>query len=333
MRGPVRGALTGPLSDAPRDGLPSGHDRERRRRHRRVPDHPPGEDHARAGRPAELRPAAGARACAARRSPRWPASASTTTSAWSAATSAASPSSCSRRSRRALQLDDAERAHLFDLARAASPVAPEALAAGQAARSARSCSASSTRSTRRRSCSNVRVRLPRPPTRSAARCTRRCSTAASSRPTARASRSWTRRRADFYPDWDRAGHRARRAPALRGRPQPLRPQPVRTSSASCRRAATSSASAGRRTTSASTGPAPSGCTTRSSASWSSATRRWSSTPTTACAWRSTPPSPARPPSRRSTCWPAGRRRPTGALDRASSAQHLRRPDTERTTGR
>ena len=47
----------------------------------------------------------------------------------------------------------------------------------------------------------------------------------------------------------------------------------RTSSASCRPAATRSASAGRRTTCASTGPAPSACITRSSASWSSATRR------------------------------------------------------------
>ena len=92
--GPVKGVLAGHPSDAgalyrrtPIEWTHRGHER-----HRRVPDHPAGEDHARAGRPADLRQAARARACAARRSPRWPASASSTTSAWSAATPAASPS-------------------------------------------------------------------------------------------------------------------------------------------------------------------------------------------------------------------------------------------------
>ena len=95
--GPARGVLTGhPCAGAARGVLSES--RGPRQRHRRVPDHAPGEGHPRAGRPAELRQAARARACAARRSPRWPASASSTTSAWSAATSAASPSSCSRRS-------------------------------------------------------------------------------------------------------------------------------------------------------------------------------------------------------------------------------------------
>ena len=67
--------------------------REHQGRRARVPHHPPGEGHARAGRPA--RPSATSAAspdCAARRSPCSPASAPTTTPAWSAATSPASPS-------------------------------------------------------------------------------------------------------------------------------------------------------------------------------------------------------------------------------------------------
>ena len=98
---------------------------------------------------------------------------------------------------RALQLDDAESAHLFDLARAASPIAP-----------------------RRSRPPKTRVRpvvqrlldqieapaivstvsaTTSPPTRSAARCTRRFSTAPNSPPTAGGSRSWTRRRASSTP--------------------------------------------------------------------------------------------------------------------------------------
>jgi transcriptional regulator with XRE-family HTH domain len=98
---------------------------------------------------------------------------------------------------RALQLDDAERAHLFDLARAAGPVAP-----------------------RQRRPAKPRIRpviqrildkldapaILRGPhgdylgaTSSAARSTRRCSRAPSSRPTAPASRSSTPRRSTSTP--------------------------------------------------------------------------------------------------------------------------------------
>ena len=47
----VQGGTDRPLTHDAR-GLPSGEDRGRRRRHRRVPRHPPGEGHARAGRAA-----------------------------------------------------------------------------------------------------------------------------------------------------------------------------------------------------------------------------------------------------------------------------------------
>src|SRR6185312_8411184 len=51
-------------------------------------------------------------------------------------------------------------------------------------------------------------------------------------------------------------------------------------------------------------------------------------PTTACAWRSTPPRPARPHSRRWTCWPAGRQPPTrprhACAAGSASARHLGR---------
>ena len=172
------------------------------RRHRRVPDHPPGEDHARAGRPAHLRQAA---ACPGLRREEV------------ASLAGVSVEYYKRLERgnvsgvselvleglaRALQLDDAERAHLFDLARAASPVAAEGGRGPSSRRSAPSCSASSTRSPRRRPCA-TRASTTSAPTRSAGRSTRRCSTAASSRPTAPRFTFLDPAAADFYPDWDR----------------------------------------------------------------------------------------------------------------------------------
>ena len=74
----------------------------------------------------------------------------------------------------------------------------QALAGRPGRGSGRSCSACSTRSRRRRS-SAPSAATTWPPTRSAARSTRRCSRAPSSRPTARGSRSWTRRRATSTP--------------------------------------------------------------------------------------------------------------------------------------
>jgi hypothetical protein len=118
----------------------------------------------------------------------------------------------------------------------APPVRSRRSARGRLARaSARSCSVCLTRSRRRRSSAASTATIWRP-TRSAARCMRRCSRAPSSRPIARGSRSSIRRRATSIPTG-------------------------------------SGWSGGRRTTCASTERAPSVCIARSSASWSSATRR------------------------------------------------------------
>ena len=158
---------------------------------------------------------------------------------------------------RALQLDDAERAHLFDLVRAAgrpgfaSRSGPGPSSSG----SARSCSASSTRSPRRPPCATP-AWTTSAPTRSGARSTRRCSTAASSPPTAPASRSSIPPPRTSTP----SGSASRQSSSPTCAPRPAATPTTAscpTSSASCRRAATSSASAGRRTTCASTAPAPS----------------------------------------------------------------------------
>ena len=178
---------------------------------------PPGEDHARAGRPAELRHAAGARP--APRGGRL----------------------AGRRQRRLLPAPGARpgQRRLRARARGARPGAPARRcrahaplrprrAAGRRHRSprsargrrgrasARSSSACSTRSRRRRS-SAPSTATTWPPTRSVARCTRRCSRAPSSRPTAGASRSWIRRRASSIPTgsgWPRSSSpRCARRPA------------------------------------------------------------------------------------------------------------------------
>ena len=61
-------------------------------------------------------------ACVAKRSPSWPASASSTTSGWSGGDIKGVSESVLDAVARALQLDDAERAHLLDLARATNPM-------------------------------------------------------------------------------------------------------------------------------------------------------------------------------------------------------------------
>ena len=129
-----------------------------------------------------------------------------------------------RGARPALQLDDAERAHLFDLARAASPVAPKRRRPAQQRVRPRAADPRLDHRTRQ-SCATA-ASTTSPPTRSAARSTRRCSRAASSRPTAPASRSLTRR-AGVLRRLGAHRERPRRAPALRGRPQPIRPWPLR----------------------------------------------------------------------------------------------------------
>ena len=175
---------------------------------------------------------------------------------------------------RALQLDDAERAHLFDLARAARrAVAGSRSARGRPRRaSARSCSASSTRSRRRRS-SAPSTATTWPPTRSAARCTRRCSTAPSSRPTAGGSPFLDPAARDFYPDWERLASELVAALRSQAGRNPLRPQPP----GPHRRAVDAQRRVPRPLGGAQRAlppdAAPSACITRSSASWSSATRR------------------------------------------------------------
>ena len=84
---------------------------------------------------------------------------------------------------RALQLDDAERAHLFDLARAAEPGAPRRPRARHSRRVRPVVQQILDSDRRARPTCATRASTTSPPTRSAGRCTRRCSTAASSRPT------------------------------------------------------------------------------------------------------------------------------------------------------
>ena len=104
---------------------------------------------------------------------------------------------------RALRLDDAERAHLFDLARAAQPLAPppRRRPAKQRIRPSRAAAARRD-DRRRRATSATNAWTSSPPTRSAARCSPRCSTARSARNAARFVFLDPRAR-DFYLDWDR----------------------------------------------------------------------------------------------------------------------------------
>jgi hypothetical protein len=127
------------------------------------------------------------RACAARRLPRWPASASSTTSAWNAATSAAPPSSCSKDSpgRSSSTTPNVPTSSTSP----APPIRSRRSGPGRSStRSARSCSASSTRSPLRPPCATP-AWITSAATRWVARCTRRFSRAASSPSTAPASRS------------------------------------------------------------------------------------------------------------------------------------------------
>jgi transcriptional regulator with XRE-family HTH domain len=78
---------------------------------------------------------------------------------------------------------------------------------------------------------------------------------------------------EFYPDWDRLASEPVASLRSQAGRNPYDRAIFRTSSESCRPAATSSTCAGRRTTCASTAQAASGCITPSSASSRSATRR------------------------------------------------------------
>jgi hypothetical protein len=144
--------------------------------------------------------------------------------------------------------------------------------------SGRSCCGSSTRSPPPRSCATAGS-TTWPPILSAARCTRHCSTAVSSRRIAPASRFWTRQRRS-------STSTGSALPGTSSRTCARKPAATRTTvacriwSANCRPAAPSSAPGGRLTTSATTKQVRSGSATRSSASSSSTTRSWTSPPTT-----------------------------------------------------
>ena len=154
---------------------------------------------------------------------------------------------------RALRLDDAERTHLFDLARAAGPAAPTRRRA-MPQRVRPSVQRMLDALTRPRT-SATTAATSSPPTRSDRRSTPRC-TATRSGPSIRfASSSSTLRAQDFFLDWEASPTTRWRACA--SRPAATRTTAAcRTSSASCRPAATSSALAGRRTTCASTSAGP-----------------------------------------------------------------------------
>ena len=167
---------------------------------------------------------------------------------------------------RALQLDEAERAHLFDLARAAQPVdarpapspTPRVRPSVQRMLDAMTGGA------------GVRPQRPHGPPRrepsSAARSTRRTSTARTRPPNTARFIFLDARAPDFYADWEQVANDCRRRPARRRRAATRTTATCPTSSASCRRGASSSARGGPRTTSASTTPARSASVTRSSAS-------------------------------------------------------------------
>ena len=125
---------------------------------------------------------------------------------------------------RALQLDDAERAHLFDLARAANPIAPKRRrAAQQRVRPVvlRILESMSAPAIVRNSRVDYLAANPLGRALYAPLFDSREQPANSARftfldPAAQ----------EFYVDWERTAKRPRRAPALRGRPQPLRPRPL-----------------------------------------------------------------------------------------------------------
>ena len=269
-----------------------------------------------------LRPAPRARGCAARRSPRWPASASSTTSGWSAATPAASPTACSRRSP-ARCGSTTPSAPTSSISRAPpTPSRPSAAAPRPAARPAG-------RAAHRRRDHHAGDRAQQPrrlPRRNALGRALYAPVFESREQPANSARFTFLDPAaqDFYADWERTAQGPRRAPALRGRPQPLRPRALGPGRRAVDAQRRSSAPGGRRTTSATTRPASSGCTTRSSASSSSQLRGHG-------ALRRRRPDRqrlqrrARQPlrSRRSTCWPAGR---------ATPASERREPTARRPRG-
>jgi hypothetical protein len=133
--------------------------------------------------------------------------------------------------------------------------------------------------------------------------TPRSSRPASSRPTAHASPSST-------PVLRSSSSTGRRPPrtlwqlCARWRAATRTTVRCRSSSASCRPAATRFAHGGQRTTCAITRPEPSGCIIPSSATSSSATRSWSSQPIRDYGWRSSPPNPAAAPTRPESCCPS-----------------------------
>jgi transcriptional regulator with XRE-family HTH domain len=178
---------------------------------------------------------------------------------------------------RALQLDDAERAHLLDLARAANPIAPKRRRPAQ--QRVRPVVLRILESITSPAILRNIALTTWPRTRSAARSTRRCSTASSSPLTARASLSLTQPHRTSMS----TGSAPQKTSSHTCAPRPAATPTTAgclTSSASCRPAAPSSGPGGRRTTSATTRRARSACATRSSASSSSTTRSWTSPPTT-----------------------------------------------------
>ena len=106
---------------------------------------------------------------------------------------------------RALQLDEAERAHLFDLARAVQPTAPRRADRRPSSASVRRCSGSSTPSPAPPRSWATTASTSWAPTRSAARCSRKCSWGGRAGPPNFARFVFLEPRArDFYRDWERA---------------------------------------------------------------------------------------------------------------------------------
>ena len=104
---------------------------------------------------------------------------------------------------RALQLDEAETEHLHDLARAAGPAPwPAAAPAQPSDRPAVAATAPRRHHRRPRVGDEPRGRTPSPPTRSAGRCSRRCSTTRPAAATTPGSPSSARPPRIFYPDWE-----------------------------------------------------------------------------------------------------------------------------------
>ena len=173
--------------------------------------------------------------------------------------------------------------------------------------SVQSCSACSTRSRRRRSSAPSTATTWRP-TRSAVRCTRRCSTAPSSPPTARASPSWTRRRATSIPTGSRLASElvaSLRSQAGRNPYDRKPPGPHRRAVDAQRRVPRPLGGAQRALPpDGQQAPAPSDRRRAGAQLRDADARRRRRTAHGALHRRS----PSRPPSRRWTCWPVGRQR-------------------------